>query len=124
MSLKGPISWIYVWTNSEDTVFKEVMQKQYELLARSSAGVESNKLPCQLEFMQVSLKKKKKKKAFMVLVPDDGFSPLTLPCLSFSPFRKKALGGRPFMFLLCIFASPLLDCLPGRMQLPRIAVQK
>lgn len=34
-------------------VFKEVMQKQYELLACSSAGVECNKLLCRLEFIQV-----------------------------------------------------------------------
>lgn len=89
------------------------MQKWYELLARSSAGVESNKPLCQLEFMQVSLKKKKK--AFTVLLPDDPFSSLTPPCLSFSPFRKKALVGRPSPFLPCIFASPLPDlaaCLP------------
>lgn len=60
----------------------------------------------------------------MVLLLDDPFSLLTPPCLCFFPLRKKKLVGRPSLFLLCIFASPLPDRPPGSMQLLRIAVQK
>lgn len=60
----------------------------------------------------------------MLLLLDDPFTLLTPPCLRFFPFRKKKLASRPSLFLLCIFASPLLDRLPGSMQLLRIAVQK
>lgn len=68
------------------------------------------------------------KKTFCFTLTRWPFSPLTHPCLSFSPFRKKkkkkALIGTPSPLLRCIFAFLWLVWPSCSVQLLRITVQE